>query len=114
MERSRPLTLYLCGGTSIDNSRAGQHRVRRHDIMKPLNRYSEAALPTKRGDFHLVVYRTEDRPDDEHIAMVYGDVRGQEDILCRVHSECLTGEVFGSLRCDCRQQLDVALERITG
>ena len=82
--------------------------------MKNLVRYSEATLPTERGDFTLVVYRVNDDPNDEHAAMVRGDVHGRGDVLCRVHSECLTGEVLGSLRCDCRQQLDLALERIAG
>ena len=80
--------------------------------MKNLSRYSESALPTRRGDFHLVVYRIGDDPQDEHLAMVHGDIRDRQDVLCRVHSECLTGEVLGSLRCDCREQLDVALQRI--
>lgn len=81
-------------------------------IMQPLNAYSEAALPTAHGVFRLVVYRMNDDPDDEHVAMVRGEVKGAENVLVRVHSECLTGEVLGSLRCDCRQQLDHALERI--
>lgn len=80
--------------------------------MKPLERYSQAGLPTRHGEFQLVVYRVDDDPNDEHLAMVFGDVTGRSDVLCRVHSECLTGEVMGSLRCDCRQQLDHALERI--
>ncbi len=80
--------------------------------MKSLSRYSESALPTRRGEFNLVVYRNGDDPKDEHLAMVHGDVRDRQDVLCRVHSECLTGEALGSLRCDCREQLDVALQRI--
>jgi GTP cyclohydrolase II len=80
--------------------------------MQSVIRYSEAALPTAHGTFRLVVYRVNGDPDDEHVAMVRGEVQGIEDVLVRVHSECLTGEVLGSLRCDCRQQLDQALERI--
>ncbi|MFT3691897.1 MAG: GTP cyclohydrolase II [Kofleriaceae bacterium] len=86
-----------------------------------LTRYSEARLPTPYGDFQVVVYRTGQTGglgatavglvDEEHVAMVYGDVRG-DNILCRVHSSCFTGEVLHSLRCDCRAQLDAALERI--
>jgi GTP cyclohydrolase II len=84
-------------------------------------RYSEARLPTPHGDFRVVVYRTGEAAGpgataigmgaEEHIAMVLGDVRGS-DALTRVHSSCFTGEVLGSLRCDCRAQLDAALERI--
>ena len=86
-----------------------------------LARYSEARLPTPHGEFRLVVYRTGERggigasavgvADEEHVAMVYGDVTGL-DVLTRVHSSCFTGEVLGSLRCDCRAQLDAALARI--
>ena len=84
-------------------------------------RYSEARLPTSHGEFRVVVYRTGDPAGpgatavgmggEEHIAMVLGDVRGA-GVLARVHSSCFTGEVLGSLRCDCRAQLDTALERI--
>jgi GTP cyclohydrolase II len=84
-------------------------------------RYSEAQLPTPHGDFRVVVYRTGEAAGpgatavgmaaEEHIAMVLGDVRGG-GVLTRVHSSCFTGEVLGSLRCDCRAQLDAALARI--
>lgn len=79
-------------------------------------RYSEARLPTPRGEFRLVVYRLPDHmpgfaDGEEHVAMVMGDVTG-DDVLTRVHSSCFTGEVLGSLRCDCRDQLDAALARI--
>ena len=86
-----------------------------------ITRYSEARLPTPHGDFRLVVYRTGQPAGvgsaalglgpEEHVAMVMGDVRGDE-VLTRVHSSCFTGEVLGSLRCDCRAQLDAALARI--
>jgi 3,4-dihydroxy 2-butanone 4-phosphate synthase / GTP cyclohydrolase II len=73
------------------------------------HRYSEADLPTPWGPFRIVVYHF---GDDEALALVRGSVAEHESVLTRVHSECLTGEVFGSLRCDCRQQLEHALERI--
>lgn len=74
-----------------------------------LERYSESDLPTERGLFRVVVFR--DRRDGkEHVAMVRGDVQGKEGVPVRIHSECLTSEVFGSLRCDCRAQLDRALD----
>ncbi|SNT23041.1 GTP cyclohydrolase II [Noviherbaspirillum humi] len=68
-------------------------------------------LPTRHGGFHIHVYRC---PDDgiEHVALVRGDVRGKERVLVRAHSECLTGDVFGSMRCDCGEQLDKAMALI--
>jgi len=79
--------------------------------MPALTRYAEARLPTPNGEFRLVVYRTDGTPYEEHVAMVMGDVTGQ-NVLTRVHSSCFTGEVLGSQRCDCRAQLDAALARI--
>jgi 3,4-dihydroxy 2-butanone 4-phosphate synthase / GTP cyclohydrolase II len=68
-------------------------------------------LPTAFGEFHAVGYRS--RVDGKHhVAMVKGDVAGHEDVLVRVHSECLTGDVFHSLRCDCGEQLESALAMI--
>jgi GTP cyclohydrolase II len=85
-------------------------------------RYSEARLPTPHGEFRVVVYRTGEVAGpgssavgavaEEHVAMVLGDIGGS-DVLTRVHSSCFTGEVLGSLRCDCRAQLDAALARIS-
>lgn len=76
-----------------------------------IERYAEAQLPTRFGTFQVVVYR-ELGGDKEHLAVLAGEVGGAEDLLVRVHSECLTGEVLHSLKCDCRDQLDLALERI--
>jgi GTP cyclohydrolase II len=70
-----------------------------------------ADLPSRFGDFQIVAFWN-NRDDKEHIAIVKGDVCGQDDVPVRVHSECLTGDVLGSLRCDCRDQLVAALERI--
>jgi 3,4-dihydroxy 2-butanone 4-phosphate synthase/GTP cyclohydrolase II len=79
-----------------------------------VERVAETRLPTSHGDFTAFGYRiTVD--GSEHIALVYGDpadLRTEEPVLARVHSECLTGDVFGSSRCDCGPQLDEALERI--
>ncbi|ACG73421.1 GTP cyclohydrolase II [Anaeromyxobacter sp. K] len=72
--------------------------------------YAEAPLPTERGLFRAVVFR-ERRTGVEHVAMVMGDVAG-ESVAVRVHSECLTSEVLGSLKCDCRAQLDRALDLV--
>lgn len=79
----------------------------------PVVRYSEANVPTEHGTFRIVIYREDlgDQGFHDHVAVVQGDVRGDE-ILVRVHSECMTGEVLHSLKCDCREQLDFALARI--
>jgi 3,4-dihydroxy 2-butanone 4-phosphate synthase/GTP cyclohydrolase II len=83
------------------------HRRAQIDVR----RESEARLPTRHGVFTACVYRSPDSTH-EHLAMVMGEVRGAEDVLVRVHSECLTGDTFGSLRCDCQQQLDHALAAV--
>ncbi|HKP89638.1 MAG TPA: bifunctional 3,4-dihydroxy-2-butanone-4-phosphate synthase/GTP cyclohydrolase II [Thermoleophilaceae bacterium] len=82
---------------------------RRHD--KLVERVVEARLPTEFGEFNVVGFRSL-VDDKHHVAMVKGDVSGADDVLVRVHSECLTGDVFHSLRCDCGQQLESALELI--
>ena len=72
---------------------------------------AEARMPTRHGVFSAHIYRS--RFDQiEHIALVKGDVRGRENVLVRVHSECFTGDILGSLRCDCGDQLEMALSRI--
>lgn len=76
-----------------------------------LELYSESALPTERGEFRIVVFHDK-RTGREHVAMVRGEVNGREGVPVRIHSECLTSEVFGSLRCDCRAQLDRAMDFI--
>ena len=65
-------------------------------------------IPTQVGEFQLLLY-TNNVDDKEHLALVMGDVQGKDDILVRVHSECYTGDVLGSLRCDCGEQLHNAL-----
>jgi 3,4-dihydroxy 2-butanone 4-phosphate synthase/GTP cyclohydrolase II len=82
---------------------------RQHD--KLVERVVETALPTDFGDFTAVGFRSL-VDDKHHVAMVKGEVDGMEDVLVRVHSECLTGDVFHSQRCDCGQQLEDALQRI--
>lgn len=74
-------------------------------------RYSEAFVPTEYGRVHVVVYREAGTPH-EHCAIVVGELTGRDQVLARVHSECFTGEVLHSLKCDCRQQLDYALRAI--
>ncbi len=70
-----------------------------------------ADLPTRFGRFRIFGFLG-DGDGKEHVALVHGEVRGAHDVLTRVHSECLTGDALGSLRCDCRDQLGYALERI--
>jgi GTP cyclohydrolase II len=72
---------------------------------------STAELPTAYGDFRIHVF-TSDQDDREQVAIVQGDVFGVERVPTRIHSECLTGDVMGSLRCDCRQQLELGLREI--
>ncbi len=70
-----------------------------------------AELPSRFGDFHIVAFEN-NRDGKEHVAITKGDVIGAEDVPVRLHSECLTGDVIGSLRCDCRDQLEAALKMI--
>ncbi|WP_415631858.1 GTP cyclohydrolase II [Propionibacterium sp.] len=81
----------------------------RHEVL--VERAATASLPTRHGDFMVHAYR--DRVSGaEHLALVTGDIGDGSHLMCRMHSECLTGDVLGSLRCDCGQQLDAALEMI--
>jgi 3,4-dihydroxy 2-butanone 4-phosphate synthase/GTP cyclohydrolase II len=82
---------------------------RRND--KLIDRVVTTTLPTSFGDFEVVGYRSL-MDDKHHVALVKGDVAGAEDVLVRMHSECLTGDVFHSLRCDCGEQLESALSMI--
>ncbi|MBR6183268.1 MAG: bifunctional 3,4-dihydroxy-2-butanone-4-phosphate synthase/GTP cyclohydrolase II [Bacteroidales bacterium] len=82
---------------------------RRHE--KTVERVTVADLPTKYGHFKAYGYESK-ITGEHHVALVKGDVSTDEPVLCRVHSECLTGDVFGSLRCDCGEQLEEALRRI--
>src|SRR4030065_1188361 len=74
-------------------------------------RVAKARLPTQFGNFKVVADRSQTAPD-EHLAMVMGDVATDEPVLVRVHSQCLTGDVFHSLRCDCGEQIEMAMKRI--
>lgn len=82
---------------------------KRHEKM--VHRIAEADLPSKYGHFRIIAYGN-DLDDLCHVAIVKGEVAGKKDVLVRVHSECLTGDAFGSLRCDCGDQLASALRRI--
>jgi GTP cyclohydrolase II len=85
-----------------------------HILAAPPVRYAEADIPTEYGVFRTVVYRVgEAVPPDEHVALFVGDVAaGVAPVLARVHSECWTGEVMRSHKCDCRDQLDQAMRAV--
>lgn len=82
---------------------------RRHERL--IERVAEARLPTRYGEFTTIAYRSTIDPD-EHVALVMGEVDAEEPVLVRVHSQCLTGDVFGSRRCDCGEQIDLAMRAI--
>jgi 3,4-dihydroxy 2-butanone 4-phosphate synthase / GTP cyclohydrolase II len=83
----------------------------RRRTEKLVERLTSVRLPTAYGDFNAIAFR-EKLTGKHHVALVRGEVDGEEDVLVRVHSECLTGDVFHSLRCDCGEQLEQALARI--
>ena len=85
-----------------------RYRVQRERLVE---RVAAALLPSKWGDFTLYAYRSH-IDKDEHAALVMGDIATPDPVLVRVHSQCVTGDVFGSLRCDCGEQVDLALQRI--
>jgi len=81
----------------------------RHERL--IQRVAEARLPTPFGEFKVIAFKSSTDPD-EHLALVMGDVATDEPVLVRVHSQCLTGDVFQSLRCDCGEQIEMAMKRI--
>ena len=85
-----------------------RHRRQNEKLVK---RIAEARIPTEWGDFTCYGYESL-LDGEQHVAMVRGAVQGEDNVLVRVHSECLTGDIFGSLRCDCGLQLDAAMARI--
>ncbi len=84
------------------------YRLKHESLVR---RSVDVALPSSFGDFRAVAFEN-DIDKLEHLALVKGDIKGEEPVLVRVHSECLTGDVFGSVRCDCAEQLHSAMERI--
>jgi len=84
------------------------YRLRTEPVVK---RVASANLPTESGDFHLHAFENQ-ITKETHIALVRGEIGSGQDVLVRVHSECLTGDAFGSMRCDCGPQLDEAMRRI--
>jgi 3,4-dihydroxy 2-butanone 4-phosphate synthase/GTP cyclohydrolase II len=84
------------------------YRLRTEQLV---HREAEARLPTPYGEFRILAY-SNDVDRAQHVAIVMGDVAGRKNVLVRMHSKCLTGDVFGSQRCDCGPQLDAALRKI--
>src|SRR5512146_3030506 len=84
------------------------YRLRNEMLVR---RAAEAALPTRYGEFNAIAFEN-DVDKLEHLALIKGEIKGDEPVLVRVHSECLTGDVFGSSRCDCGDQLHRAMEMI--
>ncbi len=85
-----------------------EYRMRNESLVK---REAKAYFPTKYGEFTIYGYENT-VTGDHHVALVMGEISPDEPVLCRVHSECLTGDVFGSARCDCGEQLDAAMKAI--
>ena len=84
------------------------YRLQHENLVR---RVAETILPTPHGTFKAIAYKSVIDPD-EHVALVMGNVQGPEPVLVRMHSQCVTGDVFGSLRCDCGEQLDRAMAMI--
>jgi len=82
---------------------------RRHERL--VHRVAEAKLPTRYGEFTAIAYKSDIDPD-EQLALVMGDISTKEPVLVRIHSECLTGDIFNSLRCDCGEQIALAMQSI--
>ena len=96
------------GLTFITLAQLVAHRLREERLV---HRVAEARLPTPFGEFHIIGYRN-DVDRNEHVALVMGEVSGEVDVLVRMHSKCLTGDVFHSMRCDCGDQLEAAMRQI--
>jgi len=96
------------GLTFITVAQLVEYRLAKERLV---HRVAEARLPTPFGEFRIIGYRN-DVDQAEHVALVFGDVAGRRDVLVRMHSKCLTGDVFGSARCDCGWQLHAAMRTI--
>ena len=96
------------GLTFITVAQLGAHRLR---VERLVHRVAESRLPTEAGEFKIIGYRN-DVDAHEHVALIYGDISSGESVLVRMHSKCLTGDVFHSLRCDCGWQLHTAMQLV--
>ncbi|MEM7144008.1 MAG: bifunctional 3,4-dihydroxy-2-butanone-4-phosphate synthase/GTP cyclohydrolase II [Verrucomicrobiota bacterium] len=104
LDLAKKFDLKICTIESLIN-----HRRTREKLVEKVETIE---MPTDYGAFDLSLYRSTLDPDEHHVALVRGKISADEPILVRVHSECLTGDVFGSRRCDCGGQLHAAMERI--
>ncbi len=108
------------GNSTAENSRPSFHRVYNEKVSAAhtVRQIASADFPTRWGQFRIHGFRAEfgsdgNRPVEEAVALVMGDIQSAPPLV-RIHSQCLTGDVFHSLRCDCRQQLEMALSMIAG
>jgi len=106
-----PLPSLAFGPDASDPGRSAHAREGRAGALPRVLCGAEARLPTRAGVFRMLVYMGEE-DTSEQVALVAGSLAGPAPVLVRMHSECLTGDVFGSQRCDCGSQLQAALERI--
>ena len=88
-----------------------EHRGCRHPKPRMIERVAEARLPTETGEFRIIGYRSL-ISTEEFVALVKGELRSDRPSLVRIHSQCMTGDVFGSVKCDCGRQLHTAMEMI--
>ena len=111
MARRPQLELYVQehGLKFITVAQLVSYRLTKERLVK---RIAEADLPTEFGNFRIIAYQSP-IDDREHVALIKGDIDGKDDVLVRMHSECLTGDVFGSIRCDCGYQLEAAMRQIS-
>jgi 3,4-dihydroxy 2-butanone 4-phosphate synthase/GTP cyclohydrolase II len=86
-------------------------KLHRHVKLRTVERVAEARLPTEFGEFRIIGYRSLNS-DEEFVALARGELRGEYATLVRIHSQCMTGDVFGSVKCDCGRQLRAAMELI--
>ncbi|MBL8971287.1 MAG: GTP cyclohydrolase II RibA, partial [Myxococcales bacterium] len=86
--------------------------LRAPKVLRSVEVFARARLPSRHGEFEIVSFVDEAKRTLDDVAIVRGELRGASEVPTRVHSECLTGDVFGSYRCDCRDQLELALARI--
>ena len=102
---------YKLGSGRAPNLRDSRHSLQRHISPRTVERVAEACLPTEFGEFRIIGYRSLNS-DEEFVALARGELRGEYPTLVRIHSQCMTGDVFGSVKCDCGRQLRAAMELI--
>lgn len=104
-------TAFTVSVDHVDTTTGISAAERSYTIQKCVDREACAEMPTRYGHFKIYGY-INDLTGEHHVALVKGEIEDGEAVLCRVHSECLTGDTFGSLRCDCGNQLQAAMEQV--